>query len=144
MDERRVRNVVGVALGVLLVVGFGASRLLGGLPDGGGSAPPGCDDAVAWDDADQVVGQQAAIVGPVASANHEPDVGGAPTFVNLGGVHPDPERFDVVIYEDVRAAFDPPPEDAFEGADVCVRGEVDERDGVPQIVLERREWLTER
>ena len=144
MDERRVRNVVGVVLGVLLVVGFGASRLLGGLPDGGGSAPPGCDDAVAWDDAAQVVGQQAAIIGPVASANHEPDVGGAPTFVNLGGVHPDPERFDVVIYEDRREAFDPPPEEALAGAEVCVRGEVDERDGVPQIVLERREWLTER
>jgi hypothetical protein len=71
-------------------------------------------------------------------------VGGGPTFLNLGNPHPDPDRFDVVIYEDVRPAFDQPPEEAFAGAEVCVEGRVRDREGVPQIVLRGPAFIEHR
>lgn len=142
MDSRRVRSVVGIALGVVLVVGFGLSRIVGGGGFGGDPAAT-CDDPVTWDQAGEVVGQVSAIIGPVAAATTAEEVGGAPTFLNLGTAHPAPERFDVVIYEDVRERFEVSPE-ALQGRDVCVRGEVRERDGVPQIVLRGPGWLSEQ
>ncbi len=138
MEERRKGNLVGIVLGVLLVVGFGLSRVLGGVM---GEPAATCDDPVTWQDAAQEVGRSSAIVGQVVDAAFEPDVGGAPTFLNLGNAHPDPERFDVVIYEDVRERFDSAPEEVFLGEYVCVLGEVRDRDGVPQIILQGPGWI---
>lgn len=131
--SRRRGVAVAVAAAVLAVV-FAAGRVLtGGIdPD-----PPDCADPVAWTDAAAHEGDRAAVVGPVAGATHAPDVGGEPTFLNLGNPHPDPERFDVVIYRELRDAFDPPPEVRFADHDVCVVGRVRVRDGVPQIILDR-------
>ena len=139
-----MRTVVGVGLGVLLVIGFGASRLLAGLPGDGGGGPPPCDEAIAWDEAGAAVGRSAAVVGPVAEATFAPEVGGEPTFLNLGGAHPDPDRFDVVVYADVRDRLADDLEDRLVGTTVCVRGDVRERDGVPQIVLDHPSHLVER
>ncbi|GEM_PF-3205234 len=138
MEERRRGNLVGIVLGVLLVVGFGLSRVLGGVM---GEPGPTCDDPVLWEDAAGEVGRSSAIVGPVVAASFEPDVGGAPTFLNLGNEHPDPDRFDVVIYEEVRERFATAPEEELVGEYVCVLGEVRDRDGVPQIVLNGPGWL---
>lgn len=138
MEERRRGNLVGIVLGILLVIGFGLSRVLGGVM---GEPAPTCDDPVPWHEATQEVGRSSAIVGQVADANLEPEVGGAPTFVNLGNAYPDPERFDVVIYDDVRERFEGPPEDLLVDEYVCVLGEVQERDGVPQIVLQGPGWI---
>lgn len=139
MDQRRVRTLVGVGVAVLLFVGLGVGRLLGGVSEGGPAWT--CEEPLAWDRAEQAVGQRAAIVGHVVAATREPDVGGAPTFLNLGAAHPDPDRFDVVIYEDVRERFDAPVEHALEGTEVCVQGRVRDRDGVPQIVLDGPAFL---
>ena len=141
MDARRARTIGGIALGVLLVIGFALSRVVGGGGLGGDAAAT-CEGPVRWDEAGEVVGQVSAIVGPVVAATTVEEVGGAPMFLNLGNAHPASERFDVVIYEDVRERFDTSPE-AFEGRDICVRGEVRERDGVPQIVLRGPPWLSE-
>lgn len=138
MEEPRKGNLVGIVLGVLLVAGFGLSRVLGGVM---GEPAPTCDDPITWQDAEQEVGRSSAIVGQVVDANFEPDIGGAPTFLNLGNAHPQPERFDVVIYEDVRERFDRAPEDALLEEYVCVLGEVRERDGVPQIILQGPGWI---
>ena len=124
---------------MLLFIGFGVGRLLGGVPEGPAWT---CDDPLAWDRAHQAVGERAAIVGPVVAATHEPELGGGPTFLNLGNPHPEEPRFDVVIYEDVRERFEQPPEQALEGAEVCVQGRVRDRDGVPQIVLDGPAFLT--
>ena len=141
MDRRRLGNIAGVALAVVLVVGFGLGRVIGGVP---GGAVSSCADPTPWHGASSVVGEQAAVAGPVASVSHEPQLGGGPTFVNLGAPHPDPERFDVVVYEDVRDAFDTPPEVLLEGREVCAQGRVRERDGVPQMILERPESIVIR
>ncbi len=131
--------MVGVVLATLLIVGFGLSRVLGGVT---GEPVATCDLPIAWQDAGEVVGEASAIVGPVAAASYEPEVGGRPTFVNLGNAYPDPDRFDVVIYEDVRTRFADPPEALLPGEHVCVRGRVRDRDGVPQIVLEGPGWIS--
>ncbi len=134
MDQRRRRiaNVLGVAFGVVLVIGFGLGRVMGGAP----ASPASCDDPTRWDRAAAEVGSDAAVVGPVAEVSTVAEVGGAPTFINLGNAHPTPERFDVVVYEDVRDQLDSTPEQKFGGEEVCVVGRVRERDGVPQIVLD--------
>ncbi len=126
----RLRTLLVGAVIVLAVVAIGLGRTLSEAP----GDPVDCDDPVAWDAAGQVVGESAAIEGPVTDVTHAPEVGGAPTFLNLGAAHPEEPRFDVVVYEDTREAFDAPLED-LEGATVCVVGEVRTRDGVPQIVL---------
>lgn len=130
--RRRIANILGVALGVVLVIGFGLGRVMGGAP----TPPASCDDPTSWDQAGDHVGRDAAVAGPVADVRTVEDVGGAPTFVNLGNPHPEPERFDIVIYEDVRAEFETAPQSQLDGQDVCVVGRVRERDGVPQIVLD--------
>jgi hypothetical protein len=145
MESRRVRTIVGLGVAVLLFVGFGVGRLFGGVnPFADGGAAPTCEDPLPWDRAHQVVGEPAAIAGPVVAASHQPDVGGGPTFLNLGNPHPEEPRFDIVIYEDVRERFDAPPERAFESTDVCVQGQVRDRDGVPQIVLDGPAFLEPR
>jgi hypothetical protein len=140
MIRQRVLTFLGVVAAVLLGVGFGLSRTLGGVPDAPVST---CDDPIDWRRAGEVVGERAAIAGRVAQGTFAPDVGGAPTFLNLGNAHPDPDRFDVVIYPDVRDRFDDPPEDALDGREVCVQGVVRDRDGTPQIILENRAMLHE-
>lgn len=144
MESRRVRTIVGVGVAVLLFVGFGVGRLFGGVNPFADGAAPTCDEPLAWDRAAQAVGEPAAVVGPVVAASHEPDLGGGPTFLNLGNAHPEEPRFDVVIYEDVRERFDDPPEHTLEGVEVCVQGRVRERGGVPQIVLDGPALLSPR
>jgi hypothetical protein len=135
-------TTAGIAVGVVLVVGVGLSRI-GGVGGLGGEPAPTCADPVAWDDAAALVGDRAAVAGPVAAVAYEPEVGGAPTFVNLGNPYPQTPRFDVVVYEDVRVRFDARLEDALDGRRICVQGEVRDRDGVPQIVLDAPAFLTD-
>lgn len=135
--RRRRANIVGVVIGAFLVIGVGVGRMGGTLPLGGeGGERASCDDPLAWDEVSvELTGDEVAVEGPVAAATTEPEVGGAPTFVNLGNPYPDQPRFDVVIYEDVRAGLDDDPEEALPGEVVCAAGELDVRDGVPQIVV---------
>ena len=127
---RTLRTVLIGAVLVIAVVAIGLGRTL--------TEPPGdpvdCDDPVAWDQADARVGESAAVEGPVAEVTWAQDVGGAPTFLNLGAPHPDEPRFDVVVYADVREAiaFDL---HALEGEGVCAAGTIGQRDGVAQIVV---------
>jgi hypothetical protein len=140
MVRHRVLTFLGVALAVLVGVGFGLSRTVGSVPD----APvTTCEDPLDWRRAGEVVGARAAVAGEVVAGTHASEVAGSPTFLNLGSPHPDPDRFDIVIYPDVRERFDTPPEDAFTGRRVCVQGEVRDREGVPQIILDNRAMLQE-
>ncbi|QBI20947.1 hypothetical protein ER308_16115 [Egibacter rhizosphaerae] len=136
-SRRRWGNIAGIALGVVLVIGVGFGRIGGTLPIGGDTDPrASCDDPVAWDAVDgHEVGTEVAVEGPVEAASTEPDLGGAPTFLNLGNAYPDEPRFDVVVYESEREGLGFDPEQALPGERICAVGELDERDGVPQIVL---------
>lgn len=128
--RRHPRMLAGVmAAGVVAVV---LARVVG---DVGGGDPVRCDDPLAWEEAGTAIGEEAAVAGPVADVTHAPDVGGQPTFVNLGAAHPGEPRFDVVVYAEVAEQLDHPLEE-LHGQVVCAVGEVRERDGVPQIVVD--------
>jgi hypothetical protein len=132
MSRDRDRRAILVAVGALVIaVAVAASRVVGG----GVGAAPTCADPVAWNDAGDRAGEQAAVVGPVAAVTYVPDVGGSPTFVNLGNPHPETDRFDIVIYRDLRDQLEEPPDESLVGQTVCAIGEVRLRDGVPQIIL---------
>lgn len=138
----RVLRGVAIGLGALILgAGLAFSRIPGGPAVLFSDDRPTCEDPTPWDEARQAAGGTAAVAGPVAHATYEPDVEGEPTFVNLGRAYPEPERFDVVIFPDVRDQWEAPPEEAVSGERVCVRGLVNVRDGVAQIVLEAREDL---
>lgn len=131
---KRPRQLGGLAAAGIAVaaVTIAIARVVGGAGDAG----PSCADPIDWRDAAVHEGRAAAVRGPVADVTYAPDVGGEPTFANLGNAHPDPERFDVVIYADARQGFDDPPEDTLPGETVCVVGQIRMRDGVPQIIVD--------
>lgn len=119
-----------VGVGVLAVA---AARVAGELGD---RAPPArCEEPIPWDQAADSVGRSAAVVGPVAEVTRAADVGGQPTFINLGAAHPERPRFDVVVYDDVAARFEEPLT-GLAGETVCAIGEVGQRDGVPQTIID--------
>lgn len=118
-----------VGAGVLAIA---VARLFGEL---GGQPPVRCDEPIAWEEAAEAIGHSAAVVGPAVEVTRAEDVGGQPTFINLGAPHPEQPRFDVVVYDDVATRFDEPLAD-LAGETVCAVGEVRERDGVPQTIID--------
>jgi hypothetical protein len=127
--------MIGALVAAILM---GVGRLGSGLIDqsGPGSVPePDCAAAIAWDEAAEYEGNEETVAGPVAGATYAENVSGQPTFLNLGADHPDPDRFTVVIWNDVRAQFDQDPEMLFAGQEICVAGEIRMHEGSPQIEL---------
>ncbi len=124
---------------LVAAVVLGVARLGSGLidqSDGGRAPAPDCESAIAWEDARGFEGEQATVRGPVVGVAFVEAVSGQPTFLNVGADHPDPDRFTVVIWNDVRRSFDTPPDIQFSGVEICVAGEIRIHDGSPQIELE--------
>lgn len=115
---------------------LGIGRLGSGLIETSTPVPePNCADAIPWDQAENSVGNQETVRGPVAGATFAENVNGQPTFLNVGADHPDPDRFTVVIWNDVRTQFDQHPESLFAGQDICVAGDIQMHEVSPQIEL---------
>jgi hypothetical protein len=129
--------MIGALIAAIIM---GVGRLGSGLIDQGGlsSVPdPDCSSAIAWADAPDYEGEIVTVRGPVVGARHVENTSGQPTFLNVGADHPDPDRFTVVIWNDVRVQFDQRPEMLFSGQEICVSGEVAMHEGSSQIVLDR-------
>lgn len=94
-----------------------------------------CAGAKNWSQASSLVGSDAFITGPVRSVLYETSSTGDPTFLNIGADYPRADRFTVVIWGKNRSQFVPPPESAYRGETVCVRGRVQEYRGVPQMQI---------
>ncbi len=88
-----------------------------------------------WEQASSLTGERVTLCGPVVGTHYAESSNGAPTFLNIGRDYPDPERLVVLIWGDDRANFPAPPEELYLGKDVCVRGEVTEYKGVPEIQI---------
>jgi hypothetical protein len=114
----------------LLAVGLVASRHLVG-PFSGGGATVG---PVASGAAGEYVEQRAEVCGAVAEVVQARDIGGNPTFVNLGGEHPE-QAFTAVIWAEARRRWDTTPEALYRGRSICVTGTVHRHEGTPQIVV---------
>jgi DNA/RNA endonuclease YhcR with UshA esterase domain len=88
---------------------------------------------IAWSEADEYVGTEVTVCGPVMDTKWASGSNGKPTFLNLGKPYPDPDRFTVVIWEEYRYNFPGPPEELYIGKTICVSGEVEEYKNSPQI-----------
>jgi len=80
------------------------------------------------------VGQQATVCGTVKSARWATNSNRKPTFLNLDEAYPK-QLFTVVIFEENRGKFTPPPEDQFKDKRICVTGRIEEFRGAPEIVV---------
>lgn len=84
--------------------------------------------------ASEHVGEDARVCGRVVDAAHAVDTRGRPTFLNLGAPYPDP-LFTVLVWGEDRAAFRVPPERAYLGRRICVRGRIRRHEGRPEMIV---------
>lgn len=126
--EDRSYSRLRIRVLLLLIV---SSALIAACPPARGSDPP----RIPAVEAIHHVGEVAEVCGQVASAAYITSVGGAPTFLNIGGPYPD-QHFTVVIWESTRPRFERPPERMFDRRSICVTGRIEMYRGVPQIIVE--------
>jgi hypothetical protein len=126
------RYFLGALVGLAVVGGVVAAILLGG-----GGGPDGfCADAGDWREAGAEEGSSTTLSGPVVSARYQATAKGKPTFLDVGQPYPDTNRLVLLIWGRDRDAFPNPPETAFAGRTVAVRGQVERFRGVAQITLD--------
>jgi hypothetical protein len=101
-----------------------------------GPAASDCPGSVSRADASSAVGTVATVRGPVAGTSYRPDVGGAPTFINLGKDYPDQSRFTAIVWGDARSNFSEAPESMYSDGGLCIRGTVVDYQGVPEIQVQ--------
>lgn len=119
-----------LVLSALLIAGLFASRhLVGPLSGGHASVGPVSDQ-----EADEHVGERAEVCGRVVDVTWARDIGGRPTFINLGGEHPE-QSFTAVIWEDDRPGWRVAPEDQYLDRTICVTGKIQVHEDTPQIVV---------
>ncbi len=92
------------------------------------------------EDAAQHVGETATVCGVVASAKFDADLQSQPTFLDFGKPYPD-QVFTAVIFGDNRKKFGTP-EVSLRGKRVCVSGKIQEKRGLPEIVVSDPKQLT--
>jgi DNA/RNA endonuclease YhcR with UshA esterase domain len=97
-------------------------------------APPAPSPRIASADAQQHVGENATVCGPVVSARYFNSAPNNPTLLNFDRPYPN-HTFTVVIPGSARARFNEAPETMFRGKTVCVTGLVTVYKGKPEIVV---------
>ena len=116
----------------------------GGNDSGSGASQPvatvpaKCEDAISWQKARNEIGSQATVRGPVVGAVFAETTNASPTYLNLGKDFPAKDRFTIVIFGDDRKNFRGAPEDAYEGKEIAVEGEISEFNGVAQMIANHR------
>lgn len=92
-------------------------------------------------DAAHHVGETATVCGAVASAKYDADLKSQPTFLDFEKPYPD-QVFTVVIFGSDRAKFGAP-ESSLRGKRICVTGKIQDRNGLPQMILNDPKQLTQ-
>lgn len=110
-------------------------------PDSPPLAGSSCTQPLPWQEARNRIGETVAVSGPVVRITERKDVRGRPTFITVGRAFPSQERLDVVIWGNRRSEFSDSLAQDLLGRDLCFLGEVDQREGVPQMVLTDRMQL---
>ncbi len=119
-----------MVVSAVLMLGVVLSRhLVGPLAGGRGTVGP-----VPADSATAHVGDRAEVCGAVAEVTQVSSIDGEPTFINLGGPHPD-QAFTALIWDDDRATWASPPESQYADRRICVTGTVQRHKGTPQIIV---------
>lgn len=134
---RKLALLVPVAAAVVALAVLGRRVLGPGQPDRPPAGEPaGAEEVsvVAPGEAGAHLGERARVCGRVTEGRYLPRVRGRPTFLNFGGRHPD-QLFTAVVWGRDREEFSFRPEEAYRGSLLCVRGTVQEHEGIPQIVV---------
>jgi hypothetical protein len=93
------------------------------------------------EDAAHHVGETARVCGVVASGKFDSDLPSQPTFLDFGKPYPD-QVFTAVIFGSDRTKFGKP-ETALRGKQICVSGKIQEKNGLPEIILNDPKQLIE-
>lgn len=127
--RKRLKYIFPVLI-LIMVVGLVFSRIY--QPD---SVPPEPEVRIDAAEASDYIGTAAEVCGKVASADFVPQVGGEPTFLNLGRAHPD-QLFTAVIWGNNRAKWKKSPDQQYVNREICVSGMIEIYEGTPQIIVE--------
>jgi len=98
-------------------------------------------ETINWDDAFNYVGELVIICGPVIDSHFAASSSGQPTFLNIGREYPDPDRFTVLIWGSNLEAFPFDPDVYYIGKTVCIRGVIEEYEGIFEIEVRRPEQI---
>lgn len=128
--RKRLKYIFPVLI-LIMVIGLVLSRIY--QPD---SPPPEPEVKITAAKASEYIGTAAEVCGEVASADYLPQIGGKPTFLNLGKAHPN-QLFTVVIWGRDRGKWTRPPEQQYNGRKICVSGIIETNEGTPQIIVDR-------
>ncbi len=91
-------------------------------------------EAITASDAVNYIGEEKTVYGVVVKAEYYSWVRWQPTFINLDEPYPR-QIFTVVIWGIDRQKFGIEPEDRFINKTICVTGLIEEKDGIPQVVV---------
>lgn len=94
-----------------------------------------CTDGIGWTSAEEHVGETVSVFGTVERVSQPAGVTGDPTFIEIGNAYPNPARVNAVIWGQDSASFESDLETEFGGETVCVTGEIEAYNGVPQITI---------
>jgi len=83
-------------------------------------------------EAGDYIGTVAEVCGVVESADYVRSIDGEPTFLNLGRAYPN-QPFTAVIWGNDRRKWSTAPEIQYLHREICIIGEIDEHEGIPQI-----------
>ncbi len=121
-------------IGPLLAALFAAPAVRG-APERVSAEPAGGVPVVRAEQAAGWVGKEAVVEGVVSTTKYLEQVNRQPTFLNFGEPHPN-HCFTAVIFGGDRGKFaGEPPESAFLGKHVRVRGRVEDYRGKPEIIV---------
>ncbi len=93
------------------------------------------------EEASNCLRQSMTVCGKVVDTDYLARAKGQPTFLNLNRPYPN-HIFAIVIFGSERDRFEKPPENFYDGKDVCVSGLIVEHKGKPQMVVKNPSQIT--
>lgn len=104
-------------------------------------APAAAAAEVPAKEAGRHVGETATVCGIVASGKYDADLRSQPTFLDFDKPYPD-QVFTAVIFGADRSKFGSP-ETGLRGKRICVTGRIQNRSGLPEIIVNDPKQLTQ-
>jgi hypothetical protein len=132
--RKRLKYIFPILI-VIMVVGLILSRVY--QPE---FSPPEPEVRIEASEATDYIGTAAEVCGRVASTDYVPQLGGEPTFINLGRAHPN-QLFTAVIWNSDRAKWIEQPEQLYLKEEICISGMIEMHEGTPQIIVESPEQI---
>jgi hypothetical protein len=123
------------ALAVVLILGLILSRVYQPEPS---LNPEGTIEARA---ASEYIGRVMEVCDYVASTDFREDIGGQPSFLNLGNPYPD-QYLTVVIWGRNLGKWHESPYMIYSNRSICVTGRIEEYQGRPQIIVSSPEQIS--